>query len=73
LLTLDRSNPAAKSVGHCLSDDESQQCSDSGVLKTLQKFASFHNHFNQVCNLIDRQTYKAHHSAALAEWQSVMS
>jgi transposase-like protein len=42
---------------------------------TLQKFvsvnASFHNHFNQERNLVDRQTYKLRRSAALAEWQSL--
>ena len=45
-------------------------------MKSLQKFASVHanvhNHFNQDCHLIDRQTYKANRSAALAEWQSLM-
>ena len=45
-------------------------------MKTLQKFssvhASVHNHFNQERHLIDRQTYKANRSAALAEWQAVM-
>jgi putative transposase len=44
-------------------------------IKTLQKFvsvhASFHNHFNQERHLVDRQTYKIRHSAALAEWQSL--
>ena len=46
-------------------------------MKSLQKFASVHanvhNHFNQERHLIDRQTYKARRSAALAEWQAVMS
>ena len=46
-------------------------------MKSLQKFASVHanvhNHFNQERHLVDRQTYKARRSAALAEWQSVMS
>jgi putative transposase len=41
-------------------------------MKTLQKFASvrasLHNHFNQKRHLIDRHTYKARRSAALAEW-----
>ena len=45
--------------------------------KTLQKFASVHanvhNHFNQERHLVDRQTYKERRSAALAEWQSLMS
>ena len=44
-------------------------------MKSLQKFvsvhASFHNHFNQQRNLVDRQTYKLRRSAALAEWQSL--
>ena len=46
-------------------------------MKTLQKFASVHanvhNHFNQERHLVDRQTYKERRSAALAEWQAVMS
>ena len=46
-------------------------------MKTLQKFASVHanvhNHFNQERHLVDRQTYKDRRSAALAEWQAVMS
>ena len=46
-------------------------------MKSLQKFASLHanvhNHFNQERHLIDRQTYKARRSAALAEWQSLMA
>ena len=45
-------------------------------MKSLQKFASVHanvhNHFNQERHL-DRQTYKERRSAALAEWQSLMS
>jgi len=45
-------------------------------MKLLQKFASVHanvhNHFNLDRHLIDRQTYKARRSAALAEWQNVM-
>ena len=45
-------------------------------LKSLQKFASvhanIHNHFNHERHLVDRQTYKANRSAALAEWQSLM-
>jgi putative transposase len=44
-------------------------------MKTLQKFASVHanvhNHFNQECHLVDRQTYKIRRSAALAEWQAL--
>ena len=46
-------------------------------MKTLQKFASVHanvhNHFNTERHLIDRPTYKLLRSAALAEWQSLMS
>ena len=44
-------------------------------MKTLQKFASvhasFHNHFSQERHLVDRQTYRARRSAALAEWQNL--
>ncbi|MEO6359561.1 MAG: IS6 family transposase [Sphingomicrobium sp.] len=43
----------------------------------LQKFASVHanvhNHFNSERHLVDRQTYKLRRSAALAEWQIVVS
>ena len=46
-------------------------------MKSLQKFASVHanvhNHFNQERHLVDRQTYRLRRSAALAEWQSLMS
>ena len=46
-------------------------------MKSLQKFASVHanvhNHFNQERHLVDRQTYNDRRSAALAEWQKVMS
>ena len=46
-------------------------------MKTLQKFtsvhASVHNHFNQDRHLISRQDYKARRSAALAEWQSLVT
>lgn len=46
-------------------------------MKTLQKFASIHgtvhNHFNQERHLIDRQTFKAKRSAALAEWKSLVA
>ena len=46
-------------------------------MKTLQKFASVHanvhNHFNQERHLVDRQTHKPRRSAALAEWQTLMS
>ncbi len=44
-------------------------------MKTLQKFvsvhASFYNHFNSERHLVDRQTYRARRSAALAEWQNL--
>ncbi len=46
-------------------------------MKTLQKFASVHanvhNHFNQERHLIDRKTFKERRSAALAEWQTLVS
>lgn len=45
--------------------------------KTLQKFASVHanvhNHFSLERHLIDRQTYRERRSAALAEWQGLIS
>jgi putative transposase len=44
-------------------------------MKSLQKFASvhasLHNHFNSERHLVDRQTYKARRSAAMAEWQNL--
>lgn len=46
-------------------------------MKSLQKFVSVHasifNHFNQERHLIDRETFKARRSAALAEWQALAS
>jgi putative transposase len=46
-------------------------------MKSLQKFASvhasLHNHFNSERHLVDRETYKARRSAALAEWQSLVA
>ncbi len=46
-------------------------------MKSLQKFASvhanIHNHFNLDRHLVDRQTYKAARSAALAEWQNLVA
>ena len=46
-------------------------------MKSLQKFASVHanvhNHFNLERHLVDRETYKARRSAALAEWQILAS
>lgn len=44
-------------------------------LKSLQKFASVHasisSHFNSERHLVDRETFKARRSAALAEWQNL--
>ena len=46
-------------------------------MKSLQKFASVHanvqNHFNTERHLVDRPTYKALRSAALAEWRGLMA
>ena len=46
-------------------------------MKSPQKVASvhanLHNHFNQERHVVARQTYKAHRSSALAEWQTLMS
>ena len=46
-------------------------------MKSLQKFASVHanvhNHFNSERHLIDRQTFKARRSAALAESQTLIA
>ena len=46
-------------------------------MKSLQKFASVHanvhNHFSSERHLVDRQTYNACRSAALAEWQNLMA
>ena len=46
-------------------------------MKSLQKYASvhtnFHNQFNSDRHLIDRQTYEANRSAALAEWQNLIA
>jgi len=46
-------------------------------MKSLQKFASVHanvqNHFNSERHLVDRETFKARRSAALAEWQSLVA
>jgi putative transposase len=42
-------------------------------MKSLQKFASvhalLHNHYSHERHLVDRQTFKARRSTALAEWQ----
>ena len=46
-------------------------------MKSLQKFASVHanvhNQFSLERHLVDRETDKTRRSAALAEWQSLMS
>ncbi len=46
-------------------------------MKPLQKFASVHanvhNHLSLERHLIDRQTYRERRSAALAEWQALVS
>lgn len=46
-------------------------------MKSLQKFASIHaslhNHLNSERHLVDRQTFKARRSAALAEWQNLVA
>ena len=46
-------------------------------MKTLQKFASVHanvhNHFNLERHIVNRQTFKERRSAALAEWESLVS
>lgn len=40
-------------------------------METLQKFASVHNHFNLDRHLVERQSYKERHSAALAARQAL--
>ncbi len=46
-------------------------------MKSLQKFASVHanvhNHFASERHLVDKETYKARRSAALAEWQNLIA
>lgn len=46
-------------------------------MKRLHKLASVHanvhNHFNLERHLFDRQTYKERRSAALPEWQILVS
>jgi putative transposase len=46
-------------------------------MSCLQKFtsvhANVHNHFNVERHLVDRQTFKTRRSAALVEWQSLIS
>ena len=41
-------------------------------MKTLQKFASVHNHLQQERHLVSHQISKQRRSAALAEWRNVM-
>ena len=45
--------------------------------KSLQKFvsihASVHNHFNLERHLYNRQTFKLHRTAALAQWRQLAS
>ncbi len=40
-------------------------------MRSLQKFASVHNHFNQERHLYSRQNFKLNRSAALAEWREL--
>ena len=44
-------------------------------MNSLQKFvlvhANVHNHFNLEHHIVDRQTFKARRSAALAEWRLI--
>lgn len=46
-------------------------------MKTLQKFSSvhaqIHNHFNQERHLVSRQEYKRRRSAAVSEWQILVT
>jgi putative transposase len=46
-------------------------------MKALQKFASVHasvhNHFSLERHLVNRQIYKERRSAALAQWQLLVS
>ena len=46
-------------------------------MKSLQKFVSIHanvhNRFSLDRHLVDRQTYKAARSAALADWQNLVA
>ena len=40
-------------------------------VKSLQKSASIHNHFNQDRHLNRRENFKLNRSAALAEWRQL--
>ena len=40
-------------------------------VKTLQKFAAVHNHFNQDRHLNRRDEFKKARSAALVEWRQI--
>jgi len=46
-------------------------------IKSLQRYASVHarlsNHFGLERHLVDRGTYRARRSVALAEWQTLFS
>ena len=39
--------------------------------KSLQKFASIHNHFNQERHLYNRETFKLNRTAALVQWRQL--
>uniref|UniRef100_UPI001480F93A DDE-type integrase/transposase/recombinase n=1 Tax=Ruegeria arenilitoris TaxID=1173585 RepID=UPI001480F93A len=40
-------------------------------MRSLQKFASVHNHFNKERSLASRNTFKLTPTAALAEWREL--
>ena len=40
-------------------------------VKTLQKYASVHNHFNHDRHLTRRDEFKKNRAAALAEWRQL--
>ena len=42
-------------------------------MKTLQKFASVHNLFNQYRHLTDRETYNERRLEAFSEWRTVLA
>ena len=60
-----------------IADIDKLEARGAGRRGEIDKFASvhgsIHNHFNQERHLVDRQTFKLRRSAALAEWQSLMS
>jgi putative transposase len=45
---------------------------DLDATKVRVRPCLIHNHLAQERHLVDRQTYKARRSAALAEWQSIV-